>query len=142
VPADFIIKTGDMIQITLAPTIVPPLLAPVPMVGTATQVLVSGTVACVLGDQVPPSVRGPLPYTEPPFVLPGTGTLEIDLPPANHTNPTNNGGTLIIIKGGTFPVRFNVQSPASDPSTGAPDPVPVKVGTAQFITSNALTKAG
>jgi len=144
VPADFIIKTGDMIQITIPPpTIVPQLLAPVPMVGSAATVLTSGMPTCVLGDELPPAIRGPLAYTSPPYVTPGTGTLEIIvLPPTNLTVPTSTGGKPIIIKGATFQAIFTVAAPAVNPVLGDPDPVAVKVGTAQFITSNTLTKAG
>lgn len=142
-PADFIIKTGDMISITIPPpTIVPQLLAPVPMVGTAATVLVSAMPTCVLGDELPPSIRGPLAYTSPPFVVPGTGTLKIILMPTNLTIPTNTGGKPIIIKGATFQAIFTVQSKAVNPVSGSSDPLAVKVGTAQFITSNTLTKAG
>ena len=112
------------------------------MVGTAATVLVSNMPTCVLGDEVPPSVRGPLAYTAPPFVTPGTGTLKIILLPSNLTAPTSTGGTPIIIKGGTFQAVFTVQSKAVNPLSGSSDPVAVKVGTAQFITSNALTTAG
>jgi hypothetical protein len=142
VPADFIIKTGDLIQITIPGTIVPQILAPVPMVGSATTVLTHGMPTCILGDELPPSIRGPLVYTAPPFVTPGTGTLEIILLPSNLTHPTNTGGTPIIIKGGTFNAIFNVQAKAVDPVAGTSDPVSSKPGTAQFITSNTLTKAG
>ena len=143
-PADFIIKTGDMIQITIPPpTIVPQLLAPVPMVGSAVTVLTSGMATCVLGDELPPTIQGPLAYTSPPYVTPGTGTLKIIvLPPTNLTVPTNTGGKPIIIKGTTFEAIFTVSSPAVNPVLGDPDPVAVKAGTAQFITSNTLTKAG
>ena len=142
--ADFIIKTGDMIQVTIPPpTIVPQLLAPVPMVGSAATVLVSAMPTCVLGDEVPPAVRGPLAYTAPPFVTPGTGMLKvIVLPGTNLTVPTNTGGKPIIIKGTTFQAIFTVATPAVNPVTGVPDPVAVKTGTARFITSNTLTKAG
>ncbi len=142
-PADLIIKTGDMIHITIPPpAVVPQLLAPVPMVGTAATVLVSNMPACVLGDEVPPAVRGPLAYTSPPFVTPGTGTLQIILLPANLTVLTNTGGKPLIIKGATFQAIFTVAAPAVNPVLGVPDPLVVKVGTAQFITSNVLTKAG
>jgi len=40
---DFILKTGDMIQITITPpAIVPMLMAPVPLVGSSTSVMVGG----------------------------------------------------------------------------------------------------
>lgn len=143
-PDDFIIVTSDMIQVTIPPpTIVPQLMAPVPLVGTGQSVLVGGKLICLEGDELPPSLRGPLPYTAPPFVTPGTGTLEITLMPNNKTAQTVNG-KKILLKGTTFTVRFNVQTPAQQPTPGGPvpDPVAVKPGTAQFITTNVQTMAG
>lgn len=143
-PDDFIIVTGDMIQVTIPPpTIVPQLVAPVPLVGTGQNVLVGGKLICLEGDELPPSLRGPLPYTAPPFVTPGTGTLEITLMPNNKTAQTVNG-KKVLTKGATFTVRFNVQTPAQQPTPGGPvpDPVAVKPGTAQFITTNIQTMAG
>jgi hypothetical protein len=143
-PDDFIIVTGDMIQVTIPPpTIVPQLMAPVPLVGTGQNVMVGGKLICLEGDELPPSLRGPLPYTAPPFVTPGTGTLEITLMPNNKTAQTMNG-KKVLIKGATFTVRFNVQTPAQQPTPGGPvpDPVAVKPGTAQFITTNMQTMAG
>jgi hypothetical protein len=143
-PDDFIIVTGDMIQVTIPPpTIVPQLTAPVPLVGTGQNVLVGGKPVCLEGDELPASLKGPLPYTAPPFVTPGTGTLEITLTPNNKTAQTENG-KKILIKGATFTAKFTVQTPAQQPTPGGPvpDPVAVKQGTAQFITTNMQTIAG
>lgn len=143
-PADYIIVNGDMIQVTIPPpTIVPQLAAPVPLVGTSTDVLVGGAPVCLEGDELPPALRGPLTYTAPPFVTPGTGTLEITLLPTNKTMQTDNG-KKILVKGATFTVRFTVQTPAQQPTPAGPvpDPVVVKPGTAQFITTNVRTQAG
>ena len=143
-PDDFIIVTGDMIQVTIPPpTIVPQLMAPVPLVGTGQNVLVGGKPICLEGDELPPSLKAPMPYTAPPFVTPGTGTLEITLMPNNKTAQTENG-KKILVKGATFTAKFNVQTPAQQPTPGGPvpDPVAVKPGTAQFITTNVQTIAG
>jgi hypothetical protein len=143
-PDDFIIVTGDMIQVTIAPpTIVPQLAAPVPLVGSGQNVMVGGKLVCVEGDELPASLKGPLPYTSPPFVTPGTGTLEITLAPNNKTAQTENG-KKILVKGATFTARFTVQTPAQQPTPGGPvpDPVAVKQGTAQFITTNTQTMGG
>jgi hypothetical protein len=144
VPDDFVIVTGDMIQVTIPPpTIVPQLMAPVPLVGTSQNVMVGGKLICLEGDELPPSLRAPMPYTAPPFVIPGMGTLEITLMPNNKTAQTVNG-KKILIKGATFTAKFNVQTPAQQPTPGGPvpDPVAVKPGTAQFITTNMQTMAG
>jgi hypothetical protein len=144
VPADFIIVNGDMIQVTITPpAILPQLTAPVPLVGSSTDVVVGGMPVCLEGDELPAVLKGPLPYTAPPFVTPGTGTLELTLLPTNKTAQTSNG-KKILIKGATFTAKFNVQTPAQQPTPAGPvpDPVLVKPGTAQFITTNMRTKAG
>ena len=143
-PADFIIKTGDMIQITVPPpAVVPQLAAPIPLVGTSKNLFVTSVPACVQGDEHPPPIKGPLVYTAPPFVTPGTGTIQIMLLPTNLTIIASNSKP-IIIKGATFQATFNVQSPAMQPTPGGPvpDPVMVKPCTCQFITTNVTVKAG
>jgi hypothetical protein len=141
---DFIIKTNDMIQITITPpAIVPMLSAPVPMIGTGTTVMTGSVPICLQGDELPPSLRAPMPYTSPPFVTPGTGTLTIMLAPSNLSKKTQNGKP-IILKGATFQASFAVSSPAMQPTpTGpVPDPVMTKPGTCQFITTNINTQVG
>lgn len=141
---DFVITTGDMILITIPPpAVVPQLQAPVPMVGSGTQVLVNEKPVCLLGDELPPAARGPLAYTAPPYVSPGTGTLTIILTQSNFTVQTESG-KAILIKGSPFQVSFNVQAPAMMPTPAGPqpDPLMVKPGTGQFITTNVVVKAG
>jgi hypothetical protein len=141
---DFIMKTGDMIQITITPpTIVPMLVAPVPLVGTSTSLMVNGALACLLGDELPKAISGPLPYTSPPFVTPGMGTVSVTLTPTNQTMLSQNG-KVILIKGQQFVAKFTVTAPAMQPTPGGPvpDPVATKPGTAQFITTTINAKAG
>lgn len=143
-PDDFIIVTGDMIQVTIPPpTLVPQLMAPVPLIGSSQNVMVGGMPVCLEGDELPPVLQAPLPYTAPPFVIPGMGTLELTLMPNNKTMQTQNG-KKILIKGATFLAKFNVQTPAQQPTPAGPvpDPVAVKPGQAQFITTNMKTMAG
>lgn len=140
---DFLIKTGDQIQITVPPpAMVPQLMAPVPLTGSSTDVLVAGSPACLQGDELPPAIQGPLTYTSPPYVTPGTGTLQIVLAQANLTAVTPNGKAMLL-KGETFQAIFNVQSPAMMPTPAGPqpDPLMVKQGTAQFITTNTTVTA-
>lgn len=141
---DIIIKTGDMIQITIPPpAIVPQLLAPIPMVGTGATLLIGGMPACLMGDELPPPLRGPLVYTAPPFVTPGMGRLQLILTPANMTAQTLNGKP-ILIKGASFQAIFQVVAPAMQPTPGGPvpDPLVVKPGTAIFIPSLMTVMAG
>lgn len=140
---DFILRSNDFLQVTLAPAIVPQLAAPVPLVGTGSTVIVVGMPICLEGDEIPPSVRVPLTYTAPPFVTPGMGTLSVTLLPTNKTAQTQNKKKILLL-GGTFPAKFSVTTPATQPTpTGpVPDPVTTKPGTAKFITSNQTVKAG
>ncbi|WP_083754018.1 hypothetical protein [Actinosynnema sp. ALI-1.44] len=143
-PSDFIIKTGDMIKITIPPpVIVPAIQAPVPLRGSSTNVQVNNQFVCLQGDELPQVLRGPLPYTAPPFVTPGTGTLTLTLAPSNLTIQSQNG-PKVLIKGMTFTATFTVQAPAMQPTPGGPvpDPVAVKPGTAQFITTNTTVYSG
>ena len=124
---DFVIKTNDMIQITITPpAIVPQLTAPIPLIGTGTTVMVGGVPVCLQGDELPPSLMAPMPYTSPPFVTPGMGTLSIILAPK-----------------ATFQASFAVSAPAMQPTPGGPvpDPVMTKPGTCQFITTNVNVQA-
>jgi len=133
-----------MVQVTITPpAIVPQLMAPVPLVGSSQNLVVGGAPACLEGDELPPAIKVPLTYTAPPFVTPGTGTLQLTLTPTNKTLMTENG-KKILIKGQQFIAKFNVQTPAQQPTPAGPvpDPVAVKPGTAQFITTNVMTTAG
>jgi hypothetical protein len=138
-------KTGDMIQITIAPpAIVPPLMAPVPLVGTSTSMMVGMMLVCLDGDELPPPLLVPLPYTSPPFVTPGMGTVKVTLTPTNKTAQTKNDNKAILIKGTPFMAEFTVTVPAMQPTPAGPvpDPVAKKPGTAQFITTTVNVKAG
>jgi Contractile injection system spike tip protein len=99
--------------------------------------------ACLQGDELPAAIAGPLLYTAPPFVTPGTGSITIILMPTNLTIQTSNQKPMLL-KGATFQAVFNVQSPAMMPTPAGPqpDPIMVKPGTAQFITSNRIVTAG
>jgi hypothetical protein len=140
---DFVIATGDMLQVTMTPpTVVPQLIAPIPLIGTSTVVTIMGKPACVLGDELPPAVQAPMPYMAPPYVIPGMGTLTIILTPTNFTQVSKNSKPLLI-KGGPFQAQFQVTVPAQlPPPASSPDPLVVKPGNAQFITTNLVVKAG
>ncbi|HEV2344695.1 MAG TPA: hypothetical protein VGS97_11420 [Actinocrinis sp.] len=143
--ADIVMRTGDLIQITIPqPAIVPQIAAPVPLTGSSTDVIVVGTPACLQGDELPPVLRTLLVYTAPPFVTPGMGNLTIILMPDNLTIKTMNSGKPLLLKGGTFQAMFTVSTPAMQPTPGGPvpDPVVQKPGTARFISTNQIVKAG
>ncbi|MFC1804018.1 hypothetical protein ACFL0D_08665 [Thermoproteota archaeon] len=143
-PADFIIKTGDLIRITIfPPAIVPPLMSPIPLIGTSTSLMVNNMPVCLEGDELPPMLMAPLPYTAPPFVTPGMGTVSVTLTPMNKTLLTDNG-KVILIKGTPFMAEFQVMTPAMQPTPVGPipDPVAKKPGMAEFVTTNVTVKAG
>jgi len=143
--ADFVIKTNDLLQVTLAPpAVVPLLMAPVPLLGTGLTVLVNHQPICLEGDELPPAVRLPLMYTAPPFITPGFGTLSVTLTPANKTLKVSANGKPALIKGATFTATFSVTAPALQPTPVGPllDPVVTKPGTAQFVTTTVNVQAG
>jgi hypothetical protein len=141
--SDFVIRTGDLIQITIPSAVIPALQEPVPLRGSAESVTVSGLSACLSGDELPEMLRAPTAYTAAPFTVPGSGTLTLTLAPSNLTVTTRNGKPLLI-KGSPFTAAFTVAEPATQPTpTGpVPDPLTEKTGTAQFITSNETVRAG
>jgi hypothetical protein len=141
---DFIIRTDDCLKVTIQPpAVVLTLQFPVPLVGSGTNVLVQAMPVCLLGDELPAVLAGLLPYTAPPFIIPGTGKLTLTLQPPNVTARTSSRGKPILIKGQPFPALFTVETPATQATPGGPvpDPVEVKEGTAEFITTNAAVTA-
>ena len=145
---DFILRTGDLLRVVIPPPVVVPMLeAPMPLLGSGTNVLVrampvvKAMPVCLLGDELPDELKGPLPYVQGTFTVPGTGRLTLTLLPANLTARTLRGKP-ILIKGQQFPAVFTVVTPAIQPTpVPVPDPVPVKFGTAEFITTNKTVTA-
>ncbi|MDP9093240.1 MAG: hypothetical protein M3N95_09950 [Actinomycetota bacterium] len=142
--ADLIIKTGDLLQIPVTPpTIVPVLLAPIPLTGSSRDVFVADMPACLLGDELPLELREPLPYTSPPFVTPGVGTLAITLAPVDRSQLCRNGKPFLL-RGQRFVARFSVMTPAQQPTPAGPvpDPLMTKVWPAGFVTTNTNVRSG
>lgn len=143
VVGDFIVKTGDLVKVTISPPVVVPLLnAPVPLTGSSENLVIMGAPACLAGDELPLALRGPLPYTAPPFTNPGTGKLTLTLLPGNQTMRTKNG-KAILIRGQAFLALFTVEIPATQSTVAGPvpDPVAAKGGTAQFIIAGQAVSA-
>lgn len=141
---DFVMRSNDMVKVTIdPPAIVPALEAPVPLQGSAGSVSIDGMSVCLVGDELPPTLREPLAYTAPPFTVPGMGTLTLTLTPSNMTVKTQKGKPLLI-KGGQFIAMFTVTEPAVQTTPAGPvtDPVVEKPGTAQFMTTNETVRAG
>lgn len=101
-----------------------------------------GKALCVEGDEQNVSVPGCM-YITPQYSIPGTGTLSIDsLADDQLASKTQTGGTPLVLKGGQFNAKFEVQSPAQQPTPGGPvpDASPSYSGNGMFITSNAKFK--
>ena len=142
-PTDYIIKQGDMLKVTIfPPTIVPMLMAPVPLLGSSGDMTVMSMPVCLEGDELPPSLQAPMMYMSPPYVIPGMGTLSLTLSATNTTMRTKNGDP-VLIKGSPFTAEFEVVAPAMmPPPASTPDSVSKKSGIAEFITTNVRAKAG
>ena len=100
---------------------------------------IGGKKICVDGDEKQVQVPG-CSYVAPPYVIPGVGTLKIDsLAGDQKASHSNVAGKLMLLKGGNFTAKFEVQSPAQQPAPPGP-PVPDGTlsysGQGQFIPAN------
>ena len=100
----------------------------------------NGKKICVEGDEQNVSVPG-CTYMTPQYSIPGTGTLKIDsLASDQKAERTNTGGKAVLLKGGNFNAKFEVQSPAQQPPPGPgspiPDASPQYSGNGMFVTTN------
>ena len=103
-----------------------------------------GKTLCVDGDEEDVSVPGCM-YMTPQYCIPGTGTLKIDsLAGDQVAEKTKTGDTLVMLKGGQFTAKFEVQSPAMQPPPGPgspiPDSTPEYSGDGMFVTTNTKFK--
>lgn len=100
---------------------------------------IGGKKICVDGDEKQVEVPG-CTYVAPPFVIPGVGTLKIDsLAGDQKASHSNVDGKLMLLKGGNFTAKFEVQSPAQQPAPPGPpvpDGSPSYSGQGQFIPAN------
>lgn len=99
-----------------------------------------GNKLCVDGDETSVSVPG-CTYMTPQYSIPGTGTLKIDALAADQTaQMTKTGDKAVLLKGGNFTAKFEVQSPAQQPPPGPgspiPDATPQYSGSGSFVTTN------
>jgi hypothetical protein len=99
---------------------------------------------CVAGDESQVSVPG-CAYITPTFSIPGTGTLKIlNLAANQKAQKSQTGGKKMLLKGGQFMAKFEVQSPAKMPPPGPgapiPDPKPFYQGQGSFQSTNLFFK--
>ncbi len=140
---DFILIDGD--QALFQPSFGPATVVVMPgrLTGSG-PMKACGKPACVSGDEGSVSVPGCM-YTAPPYVIPGSGTLEIAALAGDQLAPTSKtGGKKLMVKGSTFTAKFSVQAPAMQPQPAAPpvpDPTPQYSGSGSFLTTNTSTKA-
>jgi hypothetical protein len=100
----------------------------------------NGKKVCIDGDEKNVSVPG-CTYMTPQYSIPGSGTLKIDSLAADQkAAKTNTGGKAVLLKGGSFTAKLEVQSPAQQPPPGPgppiPDASPQYSGSGMFITMN------
>lgn len=141
--SDFILIDGDIANF-------------IPVFGAAVVVVQPGTLSgsgpatiggkniCVDGDEANVSVPGCV-YMTPQYSIPGSGTLKIDALAGNQlASKTNTGGKAVLLKGGSFTAKFEVQSPAQQPPPGPGSPIPDSTaqysGNGMFITTNFKAK--
>jgi hypothetical protein len=99
-----------------------------------------GKTICVEGDESKVSVPG-CTYMTPQYSIPGTGTLKIASLAGNQkATKTQTGGKKVLLKGGSFTAKFEVQSPAKQPPPAPgppiPDATPQYSGNGMFVTMN------
>jgi threonine dehydratase len=95
---------------------------------------------CVDGDEATVTVPGCI-YMTPQYSISGAGTLKIAALAADQkAKKTKSRGKAVLLKGGNFTAKFEVQSPAKQPPPGTtppiPDATPQYSGSGMFITTN------
>nr|VFJ43042.1 MAG: hypothetical protein BECKDK2373B_GA0170837_100422 [Candidatus Kentron sp. DK] len=141
--SDFILITGDKANFLPAFGAAIVVVRPGVLQGSGPATVNSKKV-CVAGDEKKLQVPG-CPYTAGGYVIPGTGTLKIAALAANQkAKESHTGGKAMLLKGGQFTAKFEVQSPAKQPAPPGPpipDPMPQYSGQGMFVTTNSKFKA-
>ena len=140
--SDFILQEGDkaIFLPSFGAAIV--VVQPGTLKGSGPTTIMNGKKACVEGDEKDVSVPG-CTYMTPQYSIPGTGTLKISALASNQVaKKTKTGGKAVILKGGQFTAKFEVQSPAQQPSPSGtiPDSTPQYSGNGTFVTTNIKVK--
>ena len=83
-------------------------------------------------------------YMTPSHPIPGVGTLKIAALAGDQTaRTTQTGGKPVLLKGSMFTAKFEVQTPAQQPTPGGPvpDATPQYSGQGQFMPINQQVSA-
>jgi hypothetical protein len=137
-----VLQTGDLIKFTpTPPLVVPSITAPVPLIGTGSMTNI--TMVCCQGDELPPFLRAPQPYTSGGFTIPGMGLITVTLLPVHLSTCMTVGGRKPLLKGTPFQGTFQVTVPAQMPvGVGTvPDPVVSVPLMVEFISVVVWNKA-
>ncbi len=138
--ADFVLIDGDTVMFMPAFTPATVVVQPGKLEGSGPASF-DGKKVCVEGDESKVSVAG-CTYMTPQYSIPGTGTLKISALAADQkAKKTGTGGKAMLLKGGNFTAKFEVQSPAQQPPPGPGSPIPDATtqysGNGNFVTTNA-----
>ncbi|MBE7170241.1 MAG: hypothetical protein INR73_06610 [Williamsia sp.] len=135
--SDYIIVEGD--QAVFMPAFGAAIVVVQPGVMQASgQTTLAGKKICLQGDESKLSVPG-CGYMTPQYSIPGVGTLKINALGGNQTSKkAKSGNKAIILKGSLFTAKFEVQTPAQQPTPAGPvpDATPMYSGSGNFITTN------
>ncbi|CAD5372270.1 conserved hypothetical protein [Rubrivivax sp. A210] len=140
--ADFILIDGDTVIFMPAFSPAMVVVQPGKLAGSG-PATIGGKAICVDGDERDVQVAGCM-YMTPQYSIPGSGTLKIASLAGNQkAQKTNTGGKAVLLKGGNFTAKFEVQSPAQQPvpaSSPIPDATPQYSGQGMFVTTNLKFK--
>lgn len=138
--ADFILLEGDLVNFLPNFGAAVVVVRPGDLKGSGPTTL-NGKKVCVEGDESKVAVAG-CTYLTPQYSIPGVGTLKIAVLAANQKAlKTKSGDKALLLKGGLFTAKFEVQSPAQQPppppnTVPIPDPTLQYSGSGQFSTMN------
>jgi hypothetical protein len=137
--ADLILQDGDSVMFIPAFGAAIVVVQPGKLEGSG-PATINGKKICVDGDESKVEVAG-CTYMTPQYSIPGSGTLKIASLAGNQkAKKTQTGGKVVLLKGGNFTAKFEVQSPAQQPPPGPgspiPDATPQYSGNGMFIPSN------
>ena len=132
-PLNLALVDNDVAMISV-PVFGSAIVVPVPGMITASggsgKMKAEGKAVCVDGDEKSVKMQG-CSYMAPPFVIPGLGTATItSLAGDQKAQKTKVNNKAVLMKGTLFTMKFQVQTPAQQPTPAGPvpDPTPMYSG--------------